>query len=58
MTEHDWYRIHNCSHAHCPLNCEHPRPFLDDRGRMLCGRCAVYGAEMEMVPCSPETCED
>lgn len=59
MTEQDWYRDHNCSHAHCPDGCEHPQPFLADDGRMLCGRCAVkYGEAVEVEPCSPLNCPD
>lgn len=60
MTADEWYAAHNCTHAHCPLDCgEHPQPFLGADGRMVCGRCAVIdGIINEMIPCNPETCEE
>ncbi len=59
MTKQDWYTKNGCDHAHCPLECEHPQPFYDDRLKeLLCGRCwFVHGLCTIMVPCNQETCE-
>lgn len=52
-----WYARHDCSHAHCPLDCEHPQPFLDG-DILLCGRCwFIEGRQTEMVACTPDVCE-
>jgi hypothetical protein len=52
-----WYESHHCSHAHCPNDCEHPQPFLAADGRLLCGRCSVYGQQaVEMLPCDEDLC--
>lgn len=53
-----WYKDHYCDHAHCPLDCEHPQPFLDG-SRLLCGRCfVIFGIESEMLPCTPDICDE
>lgn len=57
MTKQEWYAKHNCQHAHCPDECEHPQPFLDG-DEMLCGRCwHLFGERSLMIPCTPEVCE-
>jgi hypothetical protein len=54
-----WCHQHAVTHAHCPDGCEHPQPFVDPAGLLLCGRCAaVYGERTVMVPCTPEVCGD
>ena len=54
----DWYKDNNCSHAHCPLGCEKPQPEVCG-GKLLCMKCLVlYDTLTEMVPCTPEICED
>jgi hypothetical protein len=59
MDEVQWYEAHGCEHAHCPRGCPKPQPQLLADGRMICGRCAAYAKEaVEVVPCTPETCED
>lgn len=53
-----WCQQNNCTHGHCPLDCEHPQPFRHPDGRFLCGRCwLVENIEAEMVACGPENCE-
>jgi hypothetical protein len=64
-------RMQDVNHSHCPDG--HPQPVLLDDGRELCGRClfrfgeaCIAGGrylrwvfeEVEMVPCTPETCEE
>jgi len=52
----DWCDAHGCSHGHCPLDCEHPQPFVHE-GRLYCGRCWVLCKVLtEMVPCGPNNC--
>lgn len=54
-----WYEDNGCHHAHCPRDCEHPQPLLLDDGRLVCGRCALLDTELvEMIPCTPETCDE
>jgi hypothetical protein len=54
-----WCLQRGVTHAHCPDGCEHPQPFVDATGTLLCGRCAaVYGERTAMVPCLPEVCGD
>lgn len=57
-----WYKQNNCTHCHCPYDCEHPQPFLlmiDNKNIMYCGRCYHTSGELvEMVPCNPEICKD
>jgi len=58
VTYSEWCLQHDCDHAHCPYDCEHPQPFVLDDGRLVCGRCAIIDHEIvEMVPCTPATCE-
>ena len=58
MTEAEWYEKHNCSHAHCKYLCEHPQPFMLGE-QLVCGRCAIIDNEInEMIPCTPEICDD
>jgi hypothetical protein len=59
MTAPGWYARHDCTHAHCPRACPKPQPAEMPDGRLLCSRCLVLeGIEIEMVPCTPETCAD
>ncbi len=52
-----WYRAHNCTHAHCPLEHEHPQPFFNINGDFLCGACWFEeGIDTFMIPCVPEVC--
>lgn len=53
----DWCREQGVNHAHCPLECHHPQPFVHE-GDLYCGVCGVEGRETRMIPCTPETCED
>lgn len=58
VTEQEWYVKHNCTHAHCIDECEHPQPYMDDEA-LLCGRCAALcGVRSEMMPCVPGDCVD
>lgn len=53
----NWYVRNNCTHAHCPDDCEHPQPFMFNN-RFICGRCYFkYNDIVEMIPCTPEVCE-
>ena len=55
----DWCAARNCSHAHCPNDCDHPQPFVDYEGILLCGRCWILnGLRTLMLPCNKETCPD
>lgn len=55
----DWCAAHDCSHAHCPYDCEHPQPYIDEDGTLLCGRCFWEADEhVVMEPCNKETCPD
>jgi hypothetical protein len=58
MTRADWYRQHGCTHAHCPYECEHPQPILDeDTGELFCGRCWFIEQQRTlMVPCTEKIC--
>lgn len=57
MSYSEWCKAHNCDHAHCPHDCDHPQPFVLADGRLVCGRCAIIDHELvEMVPCTPEHC--
>lgn len=59
MTYSEWCAERGCEHAHCPMECEHPQPFVDAVGRLLCGRCVhIEDRETEMIPCTPETCKE
>lgn len=59
MNAEAWYKAHNCTHAHCPFDCEHPQPFLLDDNILYCGHCWFVDTEMtKMIPCSPEVCGD
>lgn len=52
-----WCEENGTHHGHCPLGCEHPQPFVH-QGRLICGRCFFkHGDITEMVPCTPDTCE-
>lgn len=55
MTPRDWYDAHGCNRAHCPCDCEHSQPFIDDStGDLICGRCWFLDGERTlMVPCLP-----
>ncbi len=56
-TREEWYRANDCSHAHCPFECEHPQPFVDEE-ELLCGRCWFkFGERTIMIPCIPEICD-
>lgn len=55
----EWCDKHDCDHAHCPYDCEHPQPMLDG-GDLICGKCLhdSDGEEIvKMVPCTPEICD-
>ena len=59
MTDREWYLANNCTHSHCPENCESPQPSLRPDGSMLCMKCAcLFGVESEMIPCVPATCPE
>jgi hypothetical protein len=53
----DWCQARGVTHAHCPCNCQDPRPFLSVTGLLICGACwdrsAVWCA---MVACTTEGC--
>lgn len=54
----DWCDNEGVSHAHCPLECEHPQPFTSD-GKLYCGKCWFDSWTLtEMVPCTPEVCNE
>lgn len=56
-----WCIERGVSHAHCPLGCEHPQPFIPfaDTSRLLCGGCYFVDNRItDMAPCLPETCRD
>lgn len=58
LTYREWCQQHNCTHAHCPNECEHPQPFsIGDK--LYCGRCAIRDKTglIEMIPCTPEVCD-
>jgi hypothetical protein len=56
QTTREWYERHDCTHAHCPFDCEHPQPILDG-DELLCLRCLTFeGRRTPMIPCTPETC--
>lgn len=57
MTEAQWYQENMCDHAHCPSYCEHPQPFIWE-GNLICGSCASSDIVSEMIPCTPENCEE
>lgn len=58
MTYSEWCGKYGCDHAHCPNECDHPQPFIIEKNRLICGRCAILDKEIvEMVPCSPEICD-
>jgi hypothetical protein len=54
-----WYEQHGCDHAHCPEECDHPQPFIDEAtGDLLCGGCWFrFGRRSVMIPCTPEACD-
>jgi len=53
----EWCIRHDCAHAHCPCECEHPQPFIGDNGRLYCGRCWFVDKVMTlMIPCTPAIC--
>ena len=55
----EWCRANDCTHAHCPRECEKPQPIIDDQGVAICGRCwCVDGERVPVEPCRPETCGD
>lgn len=59
ITYSQWCAERGTDHAHCPDWCEHPQPLVLDDGRCVCGRCLiVFGEQVEVVPCTPETCPD
>jgi len=47
-------------HSHCPFDCEHPQPIVDDiTGEEWCGRCWFESkVRTKMIPCTPETCTE
>jgi hypothetical protein len=54
-----WYAAHNCVHAHCPNECEHPQPFVDNDGDLICGSCWYFGGGVVlMLPCTTDICEE
>jgi hypothetical protein len=56
-----WCINRGVTHAHCPMGCEHPQPFVawTDTSKLLCGRCYFkFGMLTEMEPCVPEFCKD
>jgi hypothetical protein len=56
QTKREWYERHDCTHAHCPHDCEHPQPILDG-AELLCLRCLTFeGRRTPMIPCTSETC--
>ena len=59
----EWCHTQGCTHAHCPIcddpdmGREHPQPFLDAQGRLLCGTCWWQDRqEVLMRPCAPGQC--
>lgn len=55
----EWCKSKGVSHAHCPLDCDHPQPFPTMDGRLLCGSCwHVHDIVTEMLPCTPGVCAD
>lgn len=57
MTTVEWYKANACTHAHCPMDCEHPQPFMDGVD-LICCRCCVYEDRRSvMVPCGPAMCD-
>lgn len=58
MSYRAWRKAHGVQHAHCPLDCEHPQPFVAFTGDLLCGRCFFIEKKItKMVPCTPDICE-
>ena len=56
-TYRQWLDLRGVHHAHCEYKCEHPQPFIDDTGGLICGACwFIDGVRTEMIPCTPETC--
>lgn len=54
-----WCIQHGCSHGHCVCGCDHPQPFMNHAGVLLCAVCRFEDhAECVMVPCTPEHCVD
>lgn len=54
----EWYKLNNCTHAHCPFYHEHPQPFIIAKV-LYCGKCWHDDKVLtKMVPCTPEVCED
>jgi hypothetical protein len=44
------------NHFHCPNDCEHPQPFLQNN-KWFCGRCyCKYGELVECHPCTTNNC--
>jgi len=54
-----WCLENNVSHAHCPLGCDHPQPFLDSEGNLVCGCCHFeHKVTTLMDLCTPENCNE
>ncbi len=54
----EWLELYKCSHGHCPYECEHPQPFIDLDGRLVCGKCWWDDGDLSvMIPCTPENCD-
>jgi len=56
-----WCIANNYHHYHCPLQCEHPQPFVivdsDQQHRLVCGRCWVVDQLVtDMIPCTEDIC--
>jgi hypothetical protein len=57
----EWYKQHNCTHAHCPYECEHPQPFICSELpiELACGKCWWDTKTIvKMIPCIPESCNE
>ena len=58
INENNWYSQYDTDHAHCPYNCEHPQPFMNEED-LICGRCwFVDCIRSVMIPCIPSTCDN
>lgn len=54
-----WRETYEVTHGHCPCDCDHPQPFFNNEGVLICGACWFQDGKIcVMVPCTPETCRD
>jgi hypothetical protein len=48
-----WCEMHDVSHGHCPLECDHPQPFWHPTYGLICGHCAIIDHLISiMIPCN------